>query len=311
VLERLDILLDVDTRSRWRIILISALAISVSGFVGERAGERVRDAQVAAAVIGLIVFCSQTFLYTLSPGALRASFSVQRRTYLLRSAVTIAASAMLAIVASVSAPLAQAAALNRRLREALAHPDGHAARAAGQILFYAAHSQAQPRIDLVTRLAHEYAHIAVAPERGQEAAWDAYVAALNYIVNWRAARRDPETLQASMRALDSVKNAPVCGPNNEALMVSEAWARKGQWLSVEALKEWPNGLHDCRLVIDGKNLFDVLLFNVIVEYHGGPATLNNVRFLAANFQLDNTPNARKLAEALLQSDKNVVTLTLE
>jgi hypothetical protein len=306
--ERLDNLFDGDTRSRWRIIIFSSLAVSVFGFIAQSSGVSLRDAQIGATAIGGIIFCAQVFFYVIPAKEPAEGLQLDTRPYLVRLALAAAVATLLAIAASASAPVVEAAVLNRRLRNALeqrrADPNMRAI-ATNHIVAYAMHSQLKLRSDLVATATGEFGQVST-PE-----AWKAYETLVNYYVNWRASKWNAERLKESMHELDSMGDAPPCGPSNEGYSLAEVFLKEGKFETVEDRKPWPHMIHGCRLVLDGKTLKDTFLANVIIEYRGGPVTLENVRVSTAKFELINSENARKLADAILRADSNVVTLTIK
>jgi hypothetical protein len=304
--DRLDYLFGDDLAARWRIILTSALCVALSGFVGQSSGSTVREAQIAATVIGGVVFSLQVLLYVIPAHTVLRSLGLEARIYLLRSALTIAASTILALVVSVSAPTVQAAILNRRLKAAIIALETdpvHPARSAHDVFKAALYSSGQLRHDLVAQATKE-----LKGERSADA-WQAYLALLTYTVNRRP---DPEGLDWRTERLDAVtKNVPTCGPRNEAANVAEFTTKDGIVTHVSDVSAWPKGILACRMLLDGATIKDTQLNYLIVDYRGGPATLENVRFTDVKFDLNDTPNARRFADALLHSENNVLTIHLD
>ncbi len=298
---RVDYLFDNDAKARWRIILVSSLAVASAGFIGQSTGSTVRQAQIAATIIGCTIFCLQVLLYTIPARHVLRALELNRRVYLFRSTVTLAASALIAFAVSVSAPTVQAAILNRRLKAAVAsletnHPQ--TARAADQIFDTALHANVRLRDDLVAEATQEL--------RQQQSAdaWRAYVAGLTYVVDLR----DGGGIQYRLNRLDEVtENPPICGPRYEGANVAE-FVKKGSQITFHDVSRWPRAITSCRLPLDGRTIKNTQLEYLIVEYHGGPVTLENVRFTTVKFQLDDTPNSRKFTDALLHSDNNVLTI---
>lgn len=304
--ERLDCLLGDDAAARWRIILTSAVGVALSGFIGQWTGSNVREAQVAATVIGCAIFCLQVFLYTVPAHRVLRSLRLDTRMYLLRSALTIAASAFLAFIVSVSGPTVQAAILNRRLKSvvvAMEADHSRPARSADDVFKTALYSRVRLRDDLVARVSKE-----LREERSADA-WRAYVSLLTYTVNRRP---DPEGLEWRMDRLDEVtRGAPVCGPRNEGINAAEFTTKDGIVTHVSDVSAWPKAIQACRMLLDGANIKNTQLEYLIVDYRGGSVTLDNVRFINVKFALGDTPNARRFADELLNSGNNVVTIHLE
>src|ERR1700693_2860920 len=60
---RLDELLGPDTKSRWRIIFVSAAAIAVWGMLSNLWGKSVHEAQIHAIICGALIFFLQVSFY--------------------------------------------------------------------------------------------------------------------------------------------------------------------------------------------------------------------------------------------------------
>jgi hypothetical protein len=304
--EKMDNLFDTDTRSRWRIILTSSLAVALFGFIAQLSGSSLLNAQIGACIVGGVFFFTQLFLY--ATPAKKPVNDLRPRREAFRSALAVMASGLLAILASASAPIVDAAVLDRRLKDALeqkrSEPSVRAV-AASNIVSYAMRSGLKLRSNLVTSATNEFWH-----ENTPEA-WLAYVALLNYTVNLRANKGDFDVAIAGMQQLYSVGNLPACRPDNEVAMIGQVMAKNNNFQEPESLKSWPNGLHNCKLLLDGKALKDYFLFDLMIEYHGGELTLENVRFSICRLVLEDNPNARTFAEALLHSDNNIVTISIK
>ena len=303
--ERLDYLVGNDTKARWRIISTSALTVAVSGFVDQSSGATIRQAQVAATFIGTAVFCLQVLLYSLPTTRVFDALRHRNRAYVSRFAAAIAASGILAFLASATGPAVQAAILNRRLRTAISAMDRNAvppARDADQIFAVAVlDSRIRLRSDLVTEAIRKL------EQQPDSESWRAYVSALTYTVN----RRDGAEPWQLERLEEITRDAPACGPKNMGANVLEFVTRGGRVTEVHDVSRWPTAITSCRLPIDGKRLEDAQLEYLIVEYHGGPLLLANVRFTIVKFDIEDTPNGRKLADALLRSYNNVLTIELQ
>jgi hypothetical protein len=113
------------------------------------------------------------------------------RIYIFRSAIAVAASAILATAASVSAPIVQAAILNRRLQDVLTNPSKQSADDAHAVITYALQSGVQLRADLVAAALKDFPN---APND-----WEAYVAAFNYAVISKANGGCPEDTPPRIR----------------------------------------------------------------------------------------------------------------
>ena len=82
--------------------------------------------------------------------------------------------------------------------------------------------------------------------------------------------------------------------------------------SFEEIGTWPDGYHTCRIHLDGMSLKNTILFDLIVNYDGGPLHLVNVKFDFAKFDMADTPNSRRLRAYLLFNTKdNTVTIDLD
>jgi hypothetical protein len=303
--EKLDQLLNDDIVARWRLISISAFVVALVGFAAQLTGSAVRDAQITATIVGCLVFASQVALYLLPAHKVLSSIG-QRRTYLVRSGLTIAASAAIAFMVSASAPKVQAAILNRRLKAALAELHSESvqpAQAAGNVFKTALNARVHLRPDLVAQATAE-----LKADRNAET-WQAYMALLTYIVNWRY---DPEGLEWRLDRLNEIlRTAPVCGSRNEGFNAAEFTTKDGRVTKFADISKWPKAIFSCSLVLDGRTLSDTDLDYLVVKYHGGPADMKNVRLTTVKFDLDDTPNARRLAEAILNAHDNTLTFRAE
>jgi hypothetical protein len=302
--ERLDYLLANDPRSRWRIILTSAVAIAIFGFICQSSGATIRQAQVAATSIGAVVFCLQVLLYSVPVPRVLDALRLYNRGSVARFAAAIAASGLLAFLASSTAPAVQAAVLNRRLRAAISAMDRNPvppARDADQIFDAAFDFRIRLRSDLVAEATRKL------EQQSNSESWQAYVSALTYTVNQRYGTQ-PWQLE---RLEQITTDAPVCGPRNTVANVAEFVTQGGRVTEVHDVGRWPIAIMSCRLPIDGRRLENTQLDYSIVEYHGGPLHLNNIRFTVVKFDIEDTPNGRKFADALLRSESNVLTIDLE
>jgi hypothetical protein len=63
-------------------------------------------------------------------------------------------------------------------------------------------------------------------------------------------------------------------------------------------------------VLDSNSFEETTLSGAHIIYHGGPLHLENAKFANVGFDIDNTENGRKLAEALLASKDGTVSINL-
>ena len=304
--ERLDLLLGRDVRSRWRIIAISALCVAAIGLTAESTGASVRIAQLSSTSIGACVFLLQIGLYIISPHVVWERVRVSSRIYMMRSAAGLAASGVLAIVASLSAPEVEAAFLNRRLKIAFAEDSAtHRLPSATQRIFTdALFAPVQLRRDLVERATSEVR------KQSSKEAWQAFVAILNYTVNRRGIA-DEGALKERLEKLESLKYAPLCGPSNLSGSAISAFTVNNGVPDLQAFSALQE-ISSCRLVLDGQKLAQITMSSVIVEYQGGPVVLKNVAIVGVLFNLPNdTPNVRRFADAVLQAKDNLLTIRIE
>ena len=126
-MRRLDELFGPDTRSRWRILAISALTIAVTGALSELENRTVRDAQILATMLGVVAFLVQVGAYCLhestaqvvraSKRRLEPMMAIPRR--LIAAAVTVA---IVAVLDAFTARKSVAAILDKTLRMSLREP---------------------------------------------------------------------------------------------------------------------------------------------------------------------------------------------
>jgi hypothetical protein len=218
--ERIDTLLNEDTRSRWRIIVVSAFSIAGAGLsLQYLAREKVSDVHPQALVFGTLVFVAQIAIYM---------FPFWQRTEVLNApnwirsglnaSIALAASAILAILASVSAPAVEAAVLNRRLTTAISsgNADTNTNNSVVSIASIALHDRVRLQPSLVTAAAAQLRN-----ER-TDSSWAAYVGLLNYVVNWRANSQNDEAGKQAMVELDTLRTiARNCGPENGGIPAFE------------------------------------------------------------------------------------------
>src|SRR5580698_6794352 len=110
-MKRIDRLLGPDLLSRWRIISFSALTVFLCGLISDRIlHNTLREAQIAASILGGLVFIIQTLTYCQNPAhAARSHFKRIQFGYLMRALV---ATAMIVVAVAISGSSAEAAILN-------------------------------------------------------------------------------------------------------------------------------------------------------------------------------------------------------
>ena len=315
--ERLDHLFDSDTRARWRIILSSAVVVAFCGIIAQSSGTSLPVAQLAATIIGAAVFLCQMIIYTL-PAKTSSLRRARQRTELpalpgltkrslFRPALTLAATALVAIIGAASAPVVGATVLNRRLENLLdkreAEPIARAAEAS-HIVTYAIQSQLKLRDDLIVNATQKFR------KANTEADWLAFQALLNYTVNWRVSKWNVKLMATNVRLLNSIETAPPCGPTSNGIGLAEVFIDENGIERVEDRRPWPNMFNDCRLSLDERTLKDAFLTRVILEYRGGPLTLENVLLSTVRFEMANSENAHKLADAIFHAESNIVTFSV-
>ena len=305
VLERLNYLLAKDTKSRWRMIGVSAVAVASAGFIAQLTGSTLADAQGPATAIGIVVFVLQGFLYTMRP-ALVKYIPAQTKGYLVRAALGLGTTTLLAVVAFLSAPAVDAAILNRRLRDAML----------GGVSALVTHSEEVSRvfstaIDNGVRLQGELVQRATqeASKADTPSAWEAYVAIVNYTLALRSNEGSEDGLQWHRQRLeDLTKNVAPCGPMNDKITIAEFTTKDGQITHFKDVSRWPVTINACRLTLDGTSLKDKQIDYSVVAYNGGTLNLTNVRLYFDKLELADTPNARKFAEEVLKAQDNVLTI---
>ena len=124
---------------------------------------------------------------------------------------------------------------------------------------------------------------------------------------------DPDAFIENTNRLHSIDvNGPVCGPQNDAFSVLSFTNKDHKTVKVESLEKWPRTIMACRLPLDGAEIKNTVLNYVVVEYNGGLATLDNVRLFGVLFDMPHdSPNARKLADAVLRAEDNIISISLE
>jgi hypothetical protein len=296
--QKLDQLFDVDTGSRWRIIGVSAIAISITGFAAQSNGSSLHSAQISAILIGVVAFVVQVLWYATHFNLLkRVHNSHTQAMSLLGSGLTVGAVSALAIAAGVSAPIAKVSILNRKLSASLSKPIQSGERSeVTSVITYAMDAKLKLRPDLISSVVKE-------PIRD----WGAYVAALNYTVDWRSADWNNSKMESS-KQLGSITKA--CDPQNQVAMLGTFRLNHGVPSDYENYPSGTVGIRDCRLVLDGSNLKNTVIIYALVEYHGGPLVLDNVRFGEDSILLQDTENSRIFAKTLFESANNAVTLAL-
>jgi hypothetical protein len=230
-----------------------------------------------------MIFFVQVFLYTMPD---RATQLLTSRAYLIRSAATVAASVVCALLASSSAPVVQAAILDRRLKQAV---ENRKPEVASTIIEIATDSHIALNRRLVANATTKFAGDTT------QGAWNAYLAMVNYTtklrsLNW-SFRFEPNL--GPERLTSHPGNEP-CGPENNVVIEPRA-----------------PGIVTCRLRLDGQSLSNTYLVAVTVDYDGGPVSLNQVRFLSTILEMKDTPNTRILARKLLESENNTITLEID
>jgi hypothetical protein len=109
---RLDQLLETDSRSRWRIIFVSAAAIAIWGILSELRGVSVHEAQVNATICGAVIFVLQVSFYC----ARSAKSQIQLEWIAAVPRRLVMTAAAVFVLAMIPAPRLEAAILDRRLR---------------------------------------------------------------------------------------------------------------------------------------------------------------------------------------------------
>ena len=288
--ERFDRLFDKEGRTRWRMIAVSAGAIALYGLISQVAGgAKATDIQQPATIIGIVVFTVQVLLYCSRP-ALSLRTRLRTKIYLLRSSIAIATSALLAVIAFISAPAVQAAILNRRLRAAMGSivttPETNFQEV--RYVFSAAlNSPARLPDNLVASATQAVS------KQNTPSAWEAYTAILEYMVNLRSNEGTDDGLDWHIQRLEDVtKEAPLCGPQNSRINVAEFITKSGRVTHFNDVRSWPTAVEGCRLVLDGMSLKNTEISYAVIKYDGGPVTLDNVRLLFVKLELADNPNAR-------------------
>jgi hypothetical protein len=232
------------------------------------------------------------------------------------SLVAIAAGWVLTYGASFSGPLVQKSILDHRLKRLSSQnkPLSKTQQASVQsIVTYALESDLQLDNNLVKTAQSKFSE--------DQQSWNAYVALLNYQVNRpliqagsaspRIEPGDQAALSANMKRLQLMIDAPICGPSNDAISVLSFTNENHRTVKVESLERWPRTIMTCRLPLDGAEIKNTLLEYVVIDYLGGPATLENIRISHVLFDMpkDNL-NTRTLAEAVLHTKDDVLNIKL-
>jgi hypothetical protein len=308
LLERFDQLFERDIRSRWRIIISSAICVAVIGFISQSAGSSMHEAEIISAAVGSCVFLVQVWSYiTATTNVSRGEARSLGVLTLGRASTALLASGLIAIAASISAPIAEAAILNWRLRSAIGPKgsDNRSLLATTKVFVDALALPITLRSDLVMTATDQ------ARSHNTTQAWQAYVAILNYTVN-RKLTDDPEALSQTMQRLQSMTDASVCGPANFAMSVMEFTNKNHKTVKVEGLERWPRVIISCRLQLDGQEIKNTILNYVVVRYLGGSMTLDNVKLAGVLFDLpEDNPNVRALADLLLNSQDRVISFKVQ
>jgi hypothetical protein len=115
VLTHLEEFFSSDRKVRWRVIVVSSLVVAGWGIAAELSGKSVRDAQVEASVVGVLVFLTQVFAYCMKRAMNHASARVEWISPRFPRRLALAAGALL-FLGLVPAPLLEAEILRRRFK---------------------------------------------------------------------------------------------------------------------------------------------------------------------------------------------------
>jgi tetratricopeptide (TPR) repeat protein len=112
MMRRLDQLLRTDTKSSWRMIILSAAAIAIWGTIAELRGDSVHEAQVGAFTCGALIFLLQVLVYCVPPA--KPATRLEWAATVPRRLIVTAAAAI--VLAAIPGPALEGAILDRRLR---------------------------------------------------------------------------------------------------------------------------------------------------------------------------------------------------
>jgi hypothetical protein len=316
------------------MILVSTVAVAMAGVLREfEHYGSLRQNQVFATVLGAVVFIGQVLGYLFSERVVTSRNDWSRRSVWRRILLPLALILLVGIVvfaASKVAPRWEQAILTRRLASISNQVQSPAEKredVESRVLTYSLQSGITVSDEFVAKVKGD--------SEGDPNAWNTYVTAVNYIFNQRATkgRRITEFLNLAQDrqpreiiplpnpwAEPNPEKIPLCVQANQVRLETSTifLPKPGDVFGLRSLREeedvsrrWPQGTCGCRVVLDGQGTKDMFLFQLIIDYSGGPIELTNVRFGVARLRLlkDNA-NTRRLADALVKATDNVVNLTL-
>jgi hypothetical protein len=310
---RLDELLEEDTVSRWRIISISALAVAVFGAcVSALTHKAISEVQLAACVVGAMVFSAQVIRYCLRTEGIPEQHTVihgmtpkLRRTLIL--AVT---SAVVPLLLSLPAPLLEGAVLNRKLRGLAQQQVPLSENSVGQIIDAITEaSNANVRIPGETKVAIRSAlrQTAVLKPALSNKAVTAEAAVASYSTAYPSRKLQAILSQETLRAEATGKEfvfTPIAtntGPDN---YLTTEISRQPDVARMERLdnisplaSDYGPGfliVQGLSATIDGFYLRRIIFKNMRLTYHGGPLVMEQVYFLECQFEMVASPNVSRL-----------------
>ena len=307
--DRLDYLLNTDTRQRWKIIWVTAALIAVLGIICEALGAPIRTSEIMAIIGGVCVLLVQVVSYVHSPlGAHNILRAFPQRRMFLRAMLAASSTSAVAILTGISGSALEAAVLDKRLKLAIGKKNIDA-ETATSILRFAGENKIVLDRKTVEVVGNRSLHSA-----DLETSWQLYLQVLGYVVLTRSSTPLAMVFDRTFGTPSNLPNAP-CSKANSIFITRRFYpsyfeADPNQ-IRNDTIDRWPTGLLNCALQLDNQTIRSQYLVNMIIQYEGGPVRLTDVRFWGhCHFSMKNTPNGRALGEALLKAVDNVITIDL-
>lgn len=255
---KLTDLIDWDSKSRWRIMILSMMFAAGCGFIAESSGCSFLMSQIIAGFAGISFGIGMTMRYIRNPSRISAKKAVLLNSTsqdLRRVLRPLIATLSVFFILLILSPQIKAMVLSVRLRSVLsAKQSPIVAAKADHILRLAEKSHTKLRPELVSVASAEASRL------DDPRVWSDYISSVNNEVRLRS-------------------------PN-------------------------PTGPIHQGDRLDGFNLIDGVIADQTVFYDGGRVSLKNICFYNVHFNIVDNINGRELANAILSSKNNCVTISL-
>jgi hypothetical protein len=327
MMNRLLFLFSHDAKSRWRIVLVSAIGFALTGFAYESSGSRLNDATNAAMSAGGLFFFGQLIFYVVGTARLRVvsrSLAFGRRK--LRREIILAVCVSLLITAS--SPGVAANVLNRRLRASIVTVGSsgslQAAARGVRTLEIANSFNVSLNPSLVTDFRNRVTEAAAAQSELSDLAWRSAQASLEQktlqprlrsLIHERRWVGGAEWLKgATPRNINGLEYEGTKSYFTEVEKISDCWG--AFYIGTKSPQE-EIGVRSCpqfRLIVgnlrtapplpelDGFHFRNIIFQNVHVVYNGGPLVMENVAFIDCEFEMPENNQTKRLTELVAGND---------